>query len=96
MTPFKETKEGSTHYYNDGCGDMEHNNKLEEKYIKQFNQVFPIGRKVDEKILLNFNLSFIKSSRKNLLQDMLKDCDREENEGGRILVESYLKKYENK
>ena len=31
---FKDTKEGETHSYNDGCGDLEHNDPLLIKVLK--------------------------------------------------------------
>mgnify|MGYP001568428173 FL=1 len=35
--PFKDTKSGSTHYYNDGCGEPAHNdNDLREEFEKRF------------------------------------------------------------
>jgi len=41
---FKDTKEGETHSYNDGCGEPAHNPKLPQNIEKLFDKEFPLIR----------------------------------------------------
>lgn len=50
--PFKDTKEGSTHHHNDGCGEPEHNDMpLDKKNWKE---------KFDESFLVKYSDGFKK------------------------------------
>lgn len=42
--PFKDTKEGETHSYNDGCGEPAHNSKLPKEIEERFDKEFPLIR----------------------------------------------------
>ena len=39
---FKDTKEGETHSYNDGCGEPAHNPKLPQHIEERFDKEFPL------------------------------------------------------
>lgn len=41
---FKDTKEGKTHSYNDGCGEPAHNHKLPKEIEERFDKEFPLIR----------------------------------------------------
>lgn len=41
---FKDTKEGETHSYNDGCGEPAHNPKLPKQIEERFDKEFPLIR----------------------------------------------------
>lgn len=41
---FKDTKEGKTHSYNDGCGEPAHNPKLPQHIEEKFDKEFPLIR----------------------------------------------------
>ena|SRR3990167_4985334 len=38
--PFKETKEGQTHSFNDGCGELEHNINFQKQFKNNFDKDF--------------------------------------------------------
>lgn len=38
--PFKDTKKGETHSYNDGCGEPAHNHKLPQHIEERFDTLF--------------------------------------------------------
>ena len=54
--PFKDTKEGQTHYQNDGCGEPAHNNFIDSRTEKE--------RKEDSKIISETTTSLNKNMKK--------------------------------